>query len=270
MIEKPPILQGSTSDQVRALRDYLYKLAGTLDGSIQAATALQNVSVSVDKQGRAVVSAGGSKNDTAAAIRKSAEELKALILKSADDVYNVVEHDITDMGETFKSSYVAQSEYGSFKEDVNRLIVETAKATVESYDYKTKIEGLQTSTRAMETYLTDLQGQISRGIVWDPSANQYVTGIAISQQLVFSGECPPTDPNNPGDGYTYFYMTAGQTFGLYTSTGWQFWLNGVRKGWFDSVAGVLRVYDLEIENTLKIGNVLFDMSARFDIKPMGV
>ena len=186
MIEKPPILQGSTSDQVRALRDYLYKLAGTLDGSIQAATALQNVSVSVDKQGRAVVSAGGQKNDTASALRRSAEELKALIIKSADDVYNVVEHDITDMGETFKSTYVTQSEYGSFTENIDSRIETTARQTIESYNYTAAIQGLQNSTGAMEAYLTDMQGQIRRGIVWDPSANQYVAGVAISQQRSFS------------------------------------------------------------------------------------
>jgi len=270
MIEKPPILQGSTSDQVRALRDYLYKLAGTLDGSIQAATALQNVSVSVDKQGRAVVSAGGTKNDTAAAIRKSAEELKALILKSADEVYHTVEHDIDTQGEWFRENYVANSEYGSFTENIDSRIETTARQTIESYNYSSAIQGLQTSSGAMEAYINDMRGQIRRGIIWDPSENRYVTGIAISEDLEFTGTCPPTDPNNPNPSanVTYYYIKANQTFGLYTSRGWQFWLAGVRKGWFNSEQNVLWVYDMVIENTLKVGKALFDMNTRFDIKPV--
>ena len=266
MIEKPPILQGSTNDQVRALRDYLYKLAGTLDGTIQAATAMQNVTVSVDKQGRQVISAGsdvGSK--TAAAIQKSADELKSLIIKSADEVYEYMD----GKTEEYDGKYVAKSEYGEFTQSFNSRVETTARGVVEDYGYTEQITSLQNADIVMQQYLTDLNGQIRRGIVLDPSTNQYVTGIAISQQLSTSGTCPPLDPHNPGDGYTYYYLTAGQTFGLYTSTGWQFWLNGAKKGWFDSQENVLNVYDIVIKGTLRIGNAVFSMSDRFDVKPIG-
>ena len=268
MIEKPPILQGSTNDQVRALRDYLYKLAGTLDGSIQQATALQNVKVTVDKQGRQVVSAGGGgvNASTADAIKKSADELKRLIIKSADEVYEYMD----GKTEEYNGKYVAKSEYGEFTQSFNSRVETAARGVIEDYGFVEQIEALQTADEQIQQYLTDLNGQIKRGIVLDPSTNQYVTGIAISQSLSTSGTCPPLDPHNPGDGYTYYYLTEGQTFGLYTSTGWQFWLNGVKKGWFDSQENVLNVYDLVVKNTLRVGPAVFDMNTRFDIRPIGV
>ena len=81
----------------------------------------------------------------------------------------------------------------------------------------------------------------------DPETGEYVTGLAIAQALKFSGECGPSDPLNPGDGYTYYYMNSGQTFGLYTSTGWQFWIDGVKKGWFNSEDGMLHVGIIYVE-----------------------
>jgi hypothetical protein len=81
-----------------------------------------------------------------------------------------------------------------------------------------------------------------------------VTGIAISQNLRFAGECGPSDQHNPGDGYTYYYLESGQTFGLYTSTGWQFWIDGYKKGWFNSVDGMLHVANIIVEVSMQIGD----------------
>lgn len=271
MLERPPILQGNTNDQVRLLHDYLMRLASTLDGSIQAATSLQNVTTKIDENGRQVLISGGAESRTAAEIKKSAEELKALILKSAEDSGQIMEEYVNSKTEEYQSMFVAQSDYGEFVETIDSRIETTARGTIESYNYDALIQGIEEANGEIQQYLENLNGQIRRGIVWDPTALEYVTGIAISQDLKFTGNvCTPDDENNPGDGYTYFYMESGQTFGLYTSTGWQFWIQGVRKGYFDAQAGVLRVYDMVVEGKLTIGNVRFDMSTRFDIKPIGV
>ena len=88
----------------------------------------------------------------------------------------------------------------------------------------------------------------------DPETGEYVTGIAIAQALKFSGECGPSDARNPGDGYTYYYMNSGQTFGLYTSVGWQFWIDGYKKGWYNSQDGMLHVANVLVEQVLQIGS----------------
>ena len=72
-------------------------------------------------------------------------------------------------------------------------------------------------------------------------------GIAISQRLSFTGA------SSSHEGETYYELSPGQTLGMYTSTGWQFWINGARRGWFDSVDSTLHVAALQVEQTLRLG-----------------
>ncbi|MBQ9662209.1 MAG: hypothetical protein IJV40_03540 [Oscillospiraceae bacterium] len=156
--------------------------------------------------------------------------------------------------ETYNQMYLARSEFGTFQENVTSMIETTAKGVVESYDYGSSIQSVQDSIGMLQSYYTSIQGEIRRGIVEDPdNPGEYVTGIAIAQALKFSGECGPTDPRNPGDGYTYYYMNSGQTFGLYTSVGWQFWIDGYKKGWYNSQDGMLHVANVLVESILQIG-----------------
>ena len=156
--------------------------------------------------------------------------------------------------EEYNSLYVAQSEFGTFQETIQTTITNTARGVVESYDYGSSIESMQDSIGLMQSYYTDINGEIRRGIIEDPDhPGEYVTGIAIAQALKFSGECGPSDQHNPGDGYTYYYLNSGQTFGLYTSVGWQFWIDGYKKGWFSSEDGMLHVASVYVEVALSFG-----------------
>lgn len=157
--------------------------------------------------------------------------------------------------EVYNELYVAHSDFGTFQENVTNMIETTARGVVETYDYGASIESMQDSIDLLQSYYTSIQGEIRRGIVEDPdNPGEYVTGIAIAQSLKFSGECGPSDPRNPGDGYTYYYMNSGQTFGLYTSVGWQFWIDGYKKGWYNSQDGMLHVANVLIEQILQIGS----------------
>ena len=157
--------------------------------------------------------------------------------------------------EVYNELYVAQSDFGTFQENVTSMIETTARGVVEQYDYGSSIESVQDSINLLQSYYTSINGEIRRGIVEDPdNPGEYVTGIAIAQALKFSGECGPTDPLNPGDGYTYYYMNSGQTFGLYTSVGWQFWIDGYKKGWYNSQDGMLHVANVLVEQVLQLGS----------------
>lgn len=260
--EKPPILTGRTRDDVQALRDYLFRMAGSLEEIATAGGS--GVSVKYGKDGRQILSQGNSAD--LAQIRQNAQELRSLILKSARDI-NELETETVPDGDTavmqyvdsktevYNSMYVAQSEFGTFRQDLTSVIETTAQGVVESYDYGSSIESIQDSIGLLQNYYASINGEIRRGIVLDPDTGEYVTGIAISQSLQFSGECGPTDPENPGDGYTYYYMSEGQTFGLYTSTGWQFWIDGYKKGWYSSLDGMLHIANVLVENTLQIGSL---------------
>ena len=262
-MEKPPILQGGEQQQINAIRDYLFRMAGSLETVIGAAGNGSESKISILKDGRQVVSASeGSESQTIESLRRNAQELQALIIKHARELgTEIVTGDsevrqYADRKEEFYNrTYLAISDFGSFQENLSTLIESTAGQVVESYGYDSLISANQSNITTMQQYLTTIDGEIKRGIVLDPSTNTYVTGIAISQNLNFYAECGPSDPNHPaGDNYTYYYLTEGQTFGLYTSTGWQFWIDGYKKGWFSSTDGMLHVANIVVENTLQISD----------------
>lgn len=156
--------------------------------------------------------------------------------------------------EEYDSLYIAQSEFGTFTESISRTVEESARGVVDSYHFGEMIQGVSDKTDLLQEYYTSLNGEIRRGIVEDPEhLGTYVLGIAISQNLQFSGICGEGDPNNPGDGFDYYYLNSGQTFGLYTSTGWQFWIDGYKRGWYNSEDGMLHVAKILVEQTLQIG-----------------
>jgi len=268
--EKPPILTGQSRKDMENLRDYLFRMAQSLGDVAGAGVAADNtnVSISYQKNGQQVLRPGGTNDRDIAAVRKNALELRDLIIKSANNLQRKIDENADDITagdnavmsyvdsktEVYDSMYLARSEFGTFQENVTSMIETTAKGVVESYDYGSSIDSVQDSIGLLQSYYTSINGEIRRGIVEDPETGEYVTGIAIAQDLKFAGECGPSDARNPGDGHTYYYMNSGQTFGLYTSVGWQFWIDGYKKGWYNSQDGMLHVANVLIEQLLQIGS----------------
>jgi len=173
-------------------------------------------------------------------------ELQAII--EAGD--NAVMSYVDSRTEVYNGLYLAISEFGQYKENVETQIQTTAKGIVESYNYTEQIVSLQENIDLLQNYQTAIQGEIRRGLINDPdNPGSYITGIAISQNLQFTGETQTGD-----DGYTYYELASGQTFGLYTSTGWQFWIDGMKKGWFSSQDGMLHVANVLVEQSLQFGD----------------
>lgn len=247
IVEKPPILTGNVREDNGKIRDYLFRLAKSLEQVSQEALDVQKgKAVAYDRNGKAIYSDNGLAKQAMEEVRKRATELKSLIVKSTHDVMEYTDGKV----EEYNSLYVAKSDFGTFEENIYTVIENTARGIVESYDYASQIQGVQDSIGLMQQYFTAINGEIRRGIVEDPSnPGQYVTGIAISQSLKFTGQEMTGD-----DGYTYYYLDSGQTFGLYTSTGWQFWIDGYKMGWFDSQDSYLHVYYVVAEQGVQIGD----------------
>ena len=242
MYEMPPILKGTERQQIAALRDYLVRLVRSQGGE------------SSDNTGTpAIAAANSGKNkssgDTATALdklRTQAGQLRSLIVKTAEATGNVVRN-VESVTEELHEEYLARSEFGTFNEDLNTRIETTARNIVESYDYAAMIEELQGGNDALNTYLTNIRGEIRRGWITDPDTGEVAMGIAIAEKLEFTGETRTVD------GVEYEVLKPGQNLGIYTASGWQFWLNGAKRGWFDSVDSMLHVRNMTAEDGIFMG-----------------
>lgn len=257
VFEKPPILRGTEQDQLNAIRDYLFRMAQSL--SEAAAAPAVSVTETVRPDGSRVYESGGAAGRSIDDIRKSASDLRSLIIKTADEVKAYTNKKI----EKFQGYYVAQSDFGQYIQDYSNVVIETAMGSTAILQMTEAIEGLN-------QYVTEINGEIRRGFVEDPDhPGQYVIGIAVSQNLVFNAE----ETRQDSEGRTYYKLESGQTFGLYTSTGWQFWIDGHKRGWFDSSDGMLHVAQIVVEQSLQIGDSWLITAAtdgsEFEIKFIG-
>ena len=258
--EKPPILTGKYQQDIQALRDYLFRMAGSLTDITTGNTAVE-IRGGTETAGKAI-----------ADVKKSAEELRSLIIKSAGDLRDeITEGDAqviayTDSKtEIYDGRYLAVSDFGTFEENLNNRIENTARGVVESFNYEASINSMQDTIDLYQTYFNTINGEIRRGIVEDPDTHEYVIGIVISQAVQFTGST-----YTPGDGFTYWEVAPDQTFGIYTATGWQFWINGTKRGWFSSQDSMLHVSNIFVESSLHAGaDWVITFTGGFGIKYTG-
>lgn len=271
MRELPPMLSGTALQQIAALRDYLVRQARSSETEI-----VEAVEANAEQVREAVSKAVGSGSGTGFGTGSSeeaarrAQALRALIVKTAEDSQDrddVLTESVGELSYEMRQSYLAKSEFGEYQQEVMLLIEATARQIVESYGYLEMIQATNAELGEMgddlAAYVTEISGQIRRGFIEDPDTHMTVLGIAISQQLQFTGQ-EMTD-----GGWVYYELSPGQTMGLYTSTGWQFWVNGRKVGWFDSSDGMLHTVSQVVEQEIQIGSWVITASGGFGIKYMG-
>lgn len=235
MYELPPMLRGSEGEQIAALRDYLVRLARSLEGPSEAArTAAAPASNAVSN--------AATQTESREARRRSAE-LRALIVKTAE----VIERRVDELSQTLREDYLAASTFGEYRETILTVLRSTAREVVDSYDYSAALEALDREGQTLAASLTAIRGEIRRGLITDPETGETAMGIAIAEELRFTGQ------ERTENGLVYYELSPGQTLGLYTATGWQFWINGSKRGWFNSVDGMLHVTNLSVEQSLALG-----------------
>lgn len=270
MREYPPLLHGSALQQLAELRDYLVRVARESENEIVATLNSEAPRIIRDAAKNVGSGTGGGAGHTARDAMDHMATLRALIVKSAEESRNrdaVLTQSIGDLSYEMRQSYLAKSEFGEYQQEVLLLIDATARQIVESYGFLEQILATQAELGEMgqefAAYELEISGQIRRGFLEDPDTHQTVLGIAISQQLQFTGQ-ELTD-----GGWVYYELSPGQTLGLYTSTGWQFWVNGRKVGWFDSSDGMLHTVSQVVEQEIRMGDWVFSKDGGLGIKYLG-
>lgn len=139
-----------------------------------------------------------------------------------------------------------------------RLTIQATAARVEEvYEYAQDVE------TADALFQTSITGTICRGFLNDPGGGSPIFGIAIAEKLAFTAEVVVKD------NVTYYGLDSSQTLGIYTSTGWQFWMNGEKVGWFDSQDGQLHVTGITVEGNFRMGDWLVTTGGGWGLRYVG-
>lgn len=251
MYELPPILKGSERQQIASLRDYLVRMSRSLEAAqLEQDAPATAEGVSASPAAVTVAGAGSGNRQSSpvssedlAAMRQNTARLKSLIVKTAEDM----DSRVTRLYEALEDSYVARSEFGTYAEIASSSARAEARQIVESFEFRSLLEAVNSRFGGVDRHLTSLDGEIRRGCLTDPDTGELIFGIAIAENLSFTGEVVTEN------GLVYGQLSPGQTLGLYTANGWQFWQSGARRGWFDAADGLLHLTGLSAADSLRLG-----------------
>ena len=171
-IPMPNITASDDARRLRQIQGYLYRMAGQLQWAFDTLEGTGSVSGAVTAQPQAA-----PKSDPASAFG----QIKNLIIKSAD----IVESYSQEITRRLEGIYVAQSEFGAFREETALELEADSQGLRQLYTHVQAItdtvEGLYDSALATNAYLKS-------GLLDSKSDGTAVYGLEIGQTNSIGGE----------------------------------------------------------------------------------
>jgi len=241
---QPPILQGSAQNQLLQLRQYLFRLSQDLNLALSGVEA-----ASAEKSEKSAKT--GQKEE-----KPQLSALKSLIVKTADTVHAEMDRLETKL----ESSYVAQSTFGTFSEEIHSQIAKTAENVSQTVDYQAVLtDALNGVSNAFDQYVIETGGYIRQGIVGYENGVP-VIGIAIGQDIRVTG----TDTL---DGETYEVINTASNMSVWTTNKLSFLVNGMEAAYVSN--GAFYVADMYVTSRLFLNNWQISASRGLTIKWIG-
>lgn len=234
----PPALQGDERAQLTQVYRYLFRLSEQLNVGL---SALEQRTAAVARPSGGALSPEGTDGEqfwTEADAQYSS--LKSLIIKTANLVRAEMDQIVANLG----SEYVAVSEWGTYKEEVSREIVDTAKYTMENFEYNEEILNIPEMAAIFDSYRIETTGYIKRGIIGFDDENYPIFGIAIGQELKHK------EVTVGGEVYEVF--DERQNMATYAADKLSFWVNGVEVAYLSN--SELVVTRIIVSDSIQLGN----------------
>lgn len=204
VIPSPPMLQGNQTQQLQDVRRYLFRLVEQLNGSLNNLTE-ENFSPGT---AQALTGAAGRNDD----YQQTQADLKSLIIKNANEVRQTIEMLTT----TLESEYLAISDFGTFREDMENTITATAAGLEQR---------INTRSEVVDSFITATNGYIRQGVVGYDGATPII-GIAIGQDIRVTGA------KQTVGGKEYETIDTSQNMSVWTTTKLSFYVNGSEVAYF--------------------------------------
>lgn len=201
ILPSPPMLQGNQTQQLQDVRRYLFRLVDQLNSS------LNNLTEENFSPGGVQALTGATDEE-----KQTQADLKSLIIKNANEVRETIEV----ISKTLKSEYVAISDFGTFREDMENTITETAAGLEQE---------ISTRSEIVNNFIAATNGYIRQGVVGYDGATPII-GIAIGQDIRLTGVTETVG------GKVYEEIDTSQNMSVWTTTKLSFYVNGGEVAYF--------------------------------------
>jgi hypothetical protein len=249
-ISSPPRFTGEPEAQLGQMHTWLFQMVEQLNVAMSVVQAQESVTAQQEHGG----SGEGSNILTTEDLNQQRDQLKSLIIKTAEIVRVEMQREIKRL----ESSYLALSDFGEYREEISREIEDTASGTVESYAASIGLESYIKDSADLKEWQAETNGYIRKGFIYRNEADVPVLGIAIGQNI--------TTKAVTTDGLEQLEVS-NQNMGFFTSEGLEFYVNGLRVAFFRNDG--MEVNNATITGRLRIGNWEISHSNGLEIKWIG-
>ena len=223
----PNITATSEQGKIEQIRGYLYQLVEQLKWALN----------SIEQGGTKVIqqsSQSATKDVTQEDSQATFNSIKALIIKSAD----IVEAYYEEISEKLVGEYVATSDFGTYKENTEKTVIENSKGVENLYK---SVQEITTNIGNIQSKLIEVNARIKSGILDTDENGAPIYGLEIGQ-------------TNEIDGVEVF-----NKFARYTSDRLSFYdKNDTEVAYISDYK--LYITNAQITGTLKLGRYEIDTS----------
>lgn len=174
-IRLPNITAQTEREQLLQVKSYLHQLAQELNW------ALSTIETGSGKEASGTTAAAAGEPVSRQEMATSYNQLKALIVKSADTVKAYSEA----AEERYASLYVAQSDFGTYTEQAAQSILENSVEIERIYE---NVQKIVTDIETLEHSLIDVSANIKSGLLYYDDSGVPVFGLEIGQRTRIDGE----------------------------------------------------------------------------------
>ena len=177
-INQPNITNENQQQALLQMRSYLYQLSGQLNWAF---STLETGGGSTGSDIAIVGSDGAIKEATEEGRSPSDvfNDLKGLIIKSAD----IVNAYYDTIKARLDGQYVAESDFGTFQENLTSTITATAEGVVQQFGYESRLDALDAAAAGFDVYRNKTEGFIRQGFIDYDEHGVPIIGVAIGQNL---------------------------------------------------------------------------------------
>lgn len=171
-LNAPPQFNGTPEEQIRQVTRYLFQLQ-------------RDLNIALDGANKAAVQSASQTAQTAAQkeTAEAAKSLKSLIIKTA----NFVKREMDSWTELLEGSYLAISDFGTYREEVSQEITATATEIVNRFNYESnlaaRVEELEAENALLKTYKVETEQYTKSGLLYYDDDNVPIYGYAVGEVL---------------------------------------------------------------------------------------
>ena len=233
----PQPLTGDAKKDASILYTHLFMMSEKLNAALQAIDAQPaNTSTLAVQAATGVPSGEWGTTSVDPAISAAYQTLRSLIVKTADTVRAEMDKVVED----FASSYVAQSEYGTFVENLDTRIEKTAEGLLINLDYASRLDVLDESAAGFSSYQTKTEQYIKIGVVRYNDDGTAEAGVVVGKNL----------STVTVDGKEL--VRSANMYSCFTAERLSFWKDEVEVAYFSN--RTLYITDIAITDKLTVGN----------------